>query len=105
MVGTHQGSHNQIPSVALPFKYVIVEENTFRGTPVLGEHGNQSGCELTSQVFGKSANVRIADKQINFIFALRRYRLNLRAKLLLKNLKERRHCLTHRGFTTMSAAP
>ena len=89
----------------LLFKYVVVEENAFRGTPVLGEHRNQPGFELASQVFGESANVRIAEKKIDFIFAVRRHRLNLRAKLLLKSLKECRHCLPHRPPITMSAAP
>src|SRR5712691_11742517 len=105
MVGTDRGPHNQILSVALAFEYVVVEENSFCGTPVLGEHSNQSGLELISQVFGKSPNVRITDEKIDFIWALRRHRLNLRAKLLLNSLKNRRHRLPHRPLTTMSTAP
>src|SRR5712691_653223 len=104
MVGADRGPHNQIPSVALPFKYVVVEENTFCGTPVLGEHGDQSGLEFTSQVFSKSPNVRITDEKIDFLFAVRRHRLNLRSKLLLKGLKECGHGLPHRPLVTISTA-
>src|SRR5713101_6136766 len=104
MVGTDRGPHNQIPSVALAFEYVVVEEDAFRGTPVLGEHGNQSGLELTSQVFRASPNVRITDKKIDFLFVVSGHRLNLRAKLLLKGLKECGHGLPHRPLVTMSAA-
>src|SRR5579859_608570 len=61
MVGLDWGPHNQIPSVAQPFKCVVVEEDTFCGTPVLGEHRNQSGFELSSEAFDKSPDVRISD--------------------------------------------
>src|SRR5512137_1532894 len=105
MVGTNRGAHNQIPRVALPFEYVIVEEDTFCGTPILGEHRNQPGFELTSQVFGQGAHVRITDKKIDFILAVRRNRLNMRAKLLLKSLKQSRHWLPHRPLITMPTAP
>src|SRR5260370_20391144 len=105
MVRADWGPHNQIPRVALPFKYVVVEEDAFRGTPVLGEHRNQSGLELTSQVFGKSPNVRITDKKIDFLFTFRRDRLNLSSKLLLKGLKECGHGLPHSPLVTISTAP
>src|SRR5260370_38539956 len=59
IVDTHRGSHNQIASVALPFKYVVVEENTFCGTSVLGEPSNQSALELISQVSSKTPKVWI----------------------------------------------
>jgi hypothetical protein len=48
MVGTDWCPHKQIARVALPFKYVVVEEDAFRGTPVLGKQRNQPGFELIS---------------------------------------------------------
>ena len=88
MVGAHRCPHKQIARVVLRFEYVVVEENTLRGAPVLGKNRNQPGFELVSQAIGQSPNVRITDKKIDFIFAFGIDRLNLRAKLLLKSLKE-----------------
>src|SRR5260370_33366155 len=48
MVGADWGPHNQIPRVALPFKYVVVEKDAFPTTPFLGKNRNQPGFELIS---------------------------------------------------------
>ena len=69
MVGTHRRPHDQVLRVILLFKNVVVEKNAVRGTSILGEHSNQSGFELPSQVFRNSPNVRITEKKIDFIFA------------------------------------
>ena len=66
------------------FKDIVVEENAVRGAPIFGEHRNQSGSEFASQVFCDGSNVGIAQKNVDFILAIRTHGLNLRAKLLPK---------------------
>ena len=88
MFGMHGCPHKQIARIALRFEYVIVEEDTFRGTAVLGKDRNQPGLELISQAIDQSPNVGVANKNINLLLAFRRDRLNLRAESFLENLKQ-----------------
>ncbi len=105
MFGADRCPHKQIARVALRFKYVVVEEDTLRGAPVLAKNRNQPGFELVSQAIDQSPNVRITDKNVDFRFAFRKDPLNLCAESLLENLIELSHWLPHRAPVTKSAAP
>jgi len=104
MVGTDWCPHKQIARVALYLKYVVVEEDTVCATPVLREDRSQPGRKLISQVFDQSPDVRFTHKDIDFLFAFRRDRLNLRAESLLKSFEELSHWSSHRAPVTRSAA-
>src|SRR5216683_2734275 len=68
IVGPHRRPHNQVLRAALLFKDIVVEENALCTTPVFGEHRNQPSPEFASQVFCDRPNVRVTQKEIDFIF-------------------------------------
>src|SRR5216683_2067891 len=67
-VGPYWRPHNQVLRAALLFKDIVVEENALCTTPVFGEHRNQPSPEFASQVFCDRPNVRVTQKEIDFIF-------------------------------------
>src|ERR1700751_378506 len=105
MVGTDWCPHKQIARVALCLKHVVVEEDTVCVTPVLREDRNQPGRRLISKVFDQSPDVRFTHKDIDFLFAFHRDRLNLRAESLLKSLEELSNWSSHSAPFNRSAAP
>ena len=103
-VGRHWRLHDQIRSTILLFEDIVVEENAFCCTPVFGENRNQPGPEFAAQVLCDGPNIGIAEKNIDFVLAVRTHGLNLRAQLLPQSFKHCGHGLRHHPPTTMPTA-
>src|SRR5207249_902351 len=80
----HGHLHDQILSTAGLFKDVVVEEDAFDRTAVLGEYRDQPGPEFAAQVLCDGPNVGIAENNVSFVLTLSAHRLNLLAEPLPK---------------------